>query len=495
LVKARTPVIVGVGQVTNKRHSLIDPMTLMEEATRLANDDAGGRALDRVQSIQVVNSLSGRYAAPATALARRLSVADGERLTTQVGGSTPQWLVNEASQRIADGEFDGVLIVGAEAVDSMRRARRAGTTIHMGDAKDAPPDKVIGDDRIPMSPQELSAQVIVPIQIYPMFEQAIAAEKGRTLDEQRTFLGEIMAPFTKIAASYPELAWFPEERTPSELSEVSEDNRMIAEPYPKNLNAIMQVDMGAALILMSAEAAEAAGVPRDRWVFPWAGAKCDDSLWAAQRLEYARSPALEAAAGAALDAACIGVGDVAFFDLYSCFPCSVEMSADAVGVAVDDPRGLTVTGGLLFFGGPGNNYVSHAVATMAQRLRAEPGAIGYVSGVSYYMSKHSVGVYSATPPPNGWRYADTKAIQQELDAQIPEIAPEADGDALVNAFTVEWDREGPVRAPVYATLPDGRRVVATPDDAGLPKELSGRSIVGEKVHVRNGEGGVVYELL
>src|SRR5207249_3619250 len=146
-------------------------------------------------------------------------------------------------------------------VDSNRRARREGVKIHRNDANDVPPDAVIGDDRVPMSPQELSAQVIVPIQIYPMFEQAIAAEKGRSLDEQRVWLGRMMAPFTKVAASQPDLAWFPEERTPEELSTVSDDNRMIAEPYPKTLNAIMQVDMSAALILLSVDAAEAAGIP------------------------------------------------------------------------------------------------------------------------------------------------------------------------------------------------------------------------------------------
>src|SRR5207253_235515 len=161
-----------------------------------------------------------------------------------------------------------------------------------------------------------------------------------TLDEHRTWLGEIMAPFTKVAASRPDLAWFPEIRTPDELSTVSDDNRMIAEPYPKNLNAIMQVDMGGALILLSAQAAEAAGVP----------------------------------------------------------------------------RGLTVTGGLPFFGGPGNNYVSHAIATMAQLLRAEPDAIGLTSGVSYYMSKHAVGIYSSSPPPNRWQFADTSDAQKRIDA-------------------------------------------------------------------------------
>jgi acetyl-CoA C-acetyltransferase len=112
------------------------------------------------------------------------------------------------------------------------------------------------------------------------------------------------------------------------------------------------------------------------------------------------------------------------------------------------------------------------------------------------MSKHAVGIYSAKPPSNGWRYADTKDAQKRLDAELRDIAAEADGEAVVEAFTVEHDKEsGPIRAPAYATLPDGRRVVATPGDPELPKELSGRSLVGEKVKVRTTKGGVVYELV
>jgi acetyl-CoA C-acetyltransferase len=326
--------------------------------------------------------------------------------------------------------------------------------MHYGDAKDAV-DDVLGDATlVPFAPEELSAQVMVPIQIYPMFEQALAARAGRSPDEQREWLGEFMAPFTKVAASYPDLAWFPSERSAAELSTVSDDNRMVGEPYAKNLNAIIQVDMGAALILLSASAAEAAGVPRDRWIFPWAGAKADDAIWAARRASYTSSEGVGLAARQTFAAAGIGVDDVAAFDLYSCFPCAVQMGAEAIGLQLDDPRGLTVTGGLPFFGGPGNNYVTHSIATMAKRLRGTDD-IGMTTGVSYYMSKHAVGLYSANPAPNGWRYASTKDEQKRIDAALPEIAPEAEGDAIVEAFTVEHDKtEGPVRAPAYATLPD-----------------------------------------
>jgi acetyl-CoA C-acetyltransferase len=490
----RTPVIVGVGQVTNRRERIVDPMTLMQDAVRLADTDAGGRALARVQSVQVLSVVSRRYSASASELASRLSLPDGERISTTVGGSTPGWLMSEACNRIASGEIDGVLIAGAEALDSARRAAKEGIALEAAsDTTDE--DKVIGDDRPPVNNAEIRAGVVAPATTYPMFEQALAKRDGRTPDEQRIWLGELMSGFTKVAASHPDIAWFPVERKPDEISGVAKDNRMVAEPYTKNLNAILQVDMSAALLVLSAEAAEAAGVPRDRWIFPWSAAKCDDVYLAVERPDLTRAAGLEAAGRASFDAAGVSLDDVTHFDIYSCFPSAVQIGAAALGLALDDPRGLTVTGGLPFFGGPGNNYMTHSIAAMAAKLRETEGGIGVTTGVSWYMSKHSIGIFSSSPAKHGWRPADTKDAQAKIDATAVETAGDASGEAVVDAFTVEHDRDrGPVRAPIYATLSDGRRIVAVPADAKLPSELSGRSIVGEKVRVRTSEGGTVYEV-
>ena len=490
----RTPVIVGVGQVTNRRERIVDPMTLMDEAVALANTDAGGRALARLNSVQVLSVVSRRYSASATELAARLKLDGVERISTTVGGSTPQWLVCEACDRISRGEIDGVLITGAEALDSARRAAKEGIELPAPTPVDGE-DTTIGDDRPPVNNAEMRAGVVAPATIYPMFEQALAHRDGRTPDEQRRWLGRLMSPFTDVAATHPELSWFPKVRDASFLADVGPDNRMVAEPYTKNLNSILQVDMSAALIILSAEAADAAGVPREQWIFPWAGAKCDDVYLVVERPDLTRAAGIEAAAEATFAAVGVGADDVAFFDFYSCFPSAVQMGASALGVALDDPRGLTVTGGLPSFGGPGNNYMTHSIATMATKLRGTDGALGVTTGVSWYMSKHSIGLYSSEPPPKGWIFASTKDAQARIDRTALSTASDASGDAVVDAFTVEHDRDhGPVRAPIYATLSDGRRVVAVPADAAIPEKLSGRSIVGETVRVTTGESGTVYEL-
>jgi acetyl-CoA C-acetyltransferase len=491
----RTPVVVGVGQITNRRPNIAHPLELMSEASRRADADSGGRALEAVDSLQFIQLISWRSPAPATLLADELGLDLKEQFMSTVGGSTPQTLMNSACAQIAAGEIEGALIVGCEALDSMRRAQKDGIGYDRGRSDTLPPDEVRGDDRSPVRAEELQAGLVAPASIYPMFEQALARRDGRTPDEQRAFLGGLMAPFTDMAASHPDTAWFPRSLSPSEISDVSDDNRMVAEPYTKNLNSILQVDMAAAVIVLSAGAAEAAGVPKDRWVFPWSGAKCDDVWFLAERPLFDRCVAMEEAGRAAFSAADVGIDDIGHIDLYSCFPSAVQMGADAIGLSLDDSRGLTLTGGLPYFGGPGNNYVTHSIAALVDRLRANPNDLGLVTGISWYVTKNAIGIYSCKPPPNAFRVGDTADAQARIDATAIEVAAKAEGDAVVDAFTVEHSKEaGPVRAPIYARLEDGRRIVAVPADPAIPTKLSGTCLIGETVRVRQGDASLVYEL-
>src|SRR6202034_3008014 len=191
------------------------------------------------------------------------------------------------------------------------------------------------------------------------------------------------------------------------------------------------------------------------------------------------APAMTATTSAALGAAGTGIDDVSAFDLYSCFPCALELAIEGVGLSPDDKRRLTVTGGLPYFGGPGNNYSLHAVATMVDRLRHEGGR-GLVTALGWYLTKHAAGVYGATPPPRGWRRADTASAQAAIDASAVEIASEAAGPAVVVASTVGSGQGGEISAaPVIARLPDGRHVDVAADVSELPS-LRGRNLVGRR---------------
>ena len=209
-----------------------------------------------------------------------------------------------------------------------------------------------------------------------------------------------MARFSTVAASRRE-AWFPEVRTPEQIAEVSPDNRMVGYPYTKLMNAIIRVDQGAAVLLAPAGLARELGVPEDKWIYPWGGTEANDVWFPFERPELDRSPGIKAAASATFEATGVSVDDVGHIDLYSCFPCAVEIACEELGLALDDERGLTVTGGLAAFGGAGNNYVTHSIATMADRLRQHPGEKGVCSALGWYMTKHAYGVYCSEPPPAG----------------------------------------------------------------------------------------------
>jgi acetyl-CoA C-acetyltransferase len=205
-----------------------------------------------------------------------------------------------------------------------------------------------------------------------------------------------------------------------------------------------------------------------------------------ERVDYASSPAIAATGRAALAAADVAVDDVDLFDLYSCFPSAVQIGRDMLGVAEDDPRPLTVTGGLAYFGGPGNDYSMHAIASMCDRLRAAPGTVGLVSALGWYLTKHAIGVYATSPPSRPWTPVDGAALQRAVDAEPgPTLVESPHGAGSIETYTVLYDREGaPVRGVVIGRLDDGRRFLAnTPADRALLDGLVDEEAIGRRGRV------------
>ena len=135
---------------------------------------------------------------------------------------------------------------------------------------------------------------MMPVQVYPLFEQAHRVVLGRGLDEHLVAMSELWAGFSEVAATNPH-AWIQEAYTAEEIRTPSPDNRMIGFPYTKRLNSNNAVEQGAAVILCSAERAEALGVPRDRWVFPHSGTDAHDHYFVSERDDLGRSPAMRVA--------------------------------------------------------------------------------------------------------------------------------------------------------------------------------------------------------
>ncbi|HEV2369423.1 MAG TPA: hypothetical protein VGR90_06080, partial [Acidimicrobiales bacterium] len=289
--------------------------------------------------------------------------------------------------------------------------------------------------------------------------------------EHQVKVSELWARFSDVAAGNPH-AWTPVARSAEEIRTPGPDNRMIGFPYPKYMNANMTVDQAAGIILCSVEAARAAGVPEDRWVFVRSGAEAHDHWFVSERADFVSSPAIRLAGRRALEIDGSGIDDVAHVDLYSCFPAPVQIGAAEMGLGTDEPgRSLTVTGGLGFAGGPGNNYVTHSIASMCDALRRDPGSLGLVTALGWYITKHAIGLYSTRPPADGFRW---ESVQEAVDS-LPrrEVVTGAEGPAVIDTYTVMHERDGsPATAIVIAGLPDCRRTVANVTDPDALRVLT-----------------------
>jgi acetyl-CoA C-acetyltransferase len=478
-IDPRTPVIVGVGQTLHHAAGLDDamePAALMEAAIVAAAHDAGLSGPPGFDSIRVVSSLSWKYGNPAWIIAQRLGQEPRELAYTTSGGNTPQTLVNKTSLDILAGRLDIAVLTGGEAWRTRMRARKQNAILEWPKAPEDQPPVMIGDDLDMTHPAEAERGVYLPVQIYPMFETAIRAAAGREPDEHLVRVSELWSRFSEVAAANP-AAWIREPKTAEEIRTTSSSNRLIGLPYRKYMNSNNDVDMAAAMIMCAAETAERLGVARERWVFPQSGADCHEHAYVSNRDTFARTPAIELGGRRAMELAGVGIDDVAVVDLYSCFPAAVQLGAQSLGLSTD--RQLTRTGGLPFAGGPWNNYVMHAIATVCNDLRSQPGEKGLVWANGGYATKHAFGVYATEPPAEPFRHTSP---QDEIDA-LPKrelaSAEDAEGAATIETFTVMHGRDGsPEQAIATCLLDDGRRAWGLSTDSDVMTALSEGEWVG-----------------
>ena len=479
-IDPRTPVLIGTGQVLQRAEGLDDardPVALMVEAITLAASDAGLSSVPNPDAIRVVSLLSWKYGNPAHFIAEDLGLTPRELGLSAMGGNTPQTLVNTASRQILAGELDLVILTGGETTRTRARYNKAGLTPDWRTIDTTPTP--VSEDLTMNMPEELARKIMMPIQIYPLFETALRAQAGRSVADHQVHISELYARFSAVAATNP-YAWSKKQYTAEEIRTASDSNRMIGFPYPKLMNSNNDVDMSAALILCSAEKATSLGVPRDRWIFPQSGSDAHEHAFISHRNHFYDTPAIELAGRRVLELAGLSINDIDLVDLYSCFPSAVQLGAKSLGLDINGQ--LTRTGGLQFGGGPWNNYVMHAIATVANELRSGVGATGLVWANGGYTTKHAFGVYATTPPKNGFAY---DYPQDQIDA-LPRrsLASPADaaGEMTIEGYSVMHDREGnPERSIASCILADGRRAWADTTDIGIGRDMCVNEWVGRTV--------------
>ncbi|MFV0294642.1 MAG: acetyl-CoA acetyltransferase [Hyphomicrobiaceae bacterium] len=507
--ESRIPVLVGAGQVTQREpdpKAAMGPMDLTAAACRNAAEDSGAgqallEALDTVVVMRSFSDTSWRFKSPfggpknpPKSLAGRLGASAAKRLVyTHPGGNMPQWCVTQLFQMVTRGEVSAALVCGGEALATQKAAERAKVALDWNeDAGGTYEDW--GVSTRGWNDAEERHRMAGAIFAYPLFENGIRGHLKRTIPEHMQACGKLFSHFAAVAAKNP-LADRRKGYSSEDIATVSADNPFIGFPYTKLMNSNAFIDQAAAVMLTSVAKARELGIPEKNWVYLHGCGDAYDHWYISDRKNFHSSPAMRTVARETFEMAGMSLADMDFIDLYSCFPSAVEIACMENRIDLDDPRGLTVTGGLPYFGGPGNNYVTHSIAEMVQKVRGKPGSKGLVTANGNYVTKQSAGIYSTDAPSKPFAPKNPKGYQAAIDADKgPETIDAPSGKAVIETYTVMHDRKGPSYAILFARDQQGRRFIAnTPDDQSLLRDMTERDYLRAEGTVTSSDGLNVFK--
>jgi acetyl-CoA C-acetyltransferase len=469
---ARQLCVIGAAQHTVRDAAAPEPLVSWEQRAREAAVGVE-HVLPELDSLQVVYCQTWPYDDPAGRLAAALGASPRQLHYSGIGGTTPQELVNQTAAAMQRGELELALICSAEALATTRAAKKRGERLPWSHRKSSP---------FPWEPphgSELAHDVLQAWETFPLWDTARRAKRGAALADDAAEAAELMAAMSVVAAGNPH-AWRPKALDAATVGTATPENRYVGWPYTKHEVAVMDVDMSAALLLATSAKADALGIGEDRRLYLNGWAYAEDPASIAERADMSRSMAMSVAGRHALARAGVGLDEVDAFDLYSCFPSSLRLGCDALGLAVDDPRGLTVTGGLPYAGGPASGYMTHAVASAFEALGGQSQRT-MVTGVGMHMAKHVAAVWSSTP--GGSAAGDS--IQAEVDAGQPRrpLLVTYSGPATVCAYTVAHGRDGVPEQGLLVLDTDQGGALARVYRADLLADAEARELVGQLVTV------------
>ncbi len=496
-MKKTTPILIGIGQAVE---AMPDDLTsaashaeMAGRAARAALSDAGvdGVLIDWLGCVRIFSDSSPAYACPfggpdkfPRAVAARIGATPEHAIYDVIGGQSPQTLVAEAAQTLAAGEVQFAVIAGGEALANMRAAQRSGAALdwsetHEGDWTDRGPF----NGPMIVSQTELAHGLMDAMAYYGFIETARRIKAGRTVAQHRTYMAKLIAPMSTVAARNP-YAMFRQAFNADEIAAPTTGNRNLISPFLKNMVAKDGVNQGAAVVMTTVGEAEKRGIPRGKWVFLRGHAEAQENLML-DRMDLSRSLAMDLVIHGALGAANVNPSDIDHTDIYSCFPCVVDQAATQLE---RKSKPMSLTGGLPFFGGPGNNYTLHGICEAVAACRRVPGSVGLAHGNGGWMSKQAVGIYS-TDWKDGDVFADKEVIAKKVAAQSsPGQTSTPTGGAVMESYIVQHKRGAPVGAVVIGQLADRTRFYAKLQDADVETltALADGKMDGAKLKVEPG---------
>lgn len=499
-----TPIIIGAAQRVQhvsevREDAMSSPMELAAAAAGAALEDAGVDAapVDTIAVIRLFSDAAEVWASPfggsdnpPESVARRVGATPGHRIYSNAGGTEPLAVMMELLRDIARGEKTLALLCGSEAIANQRAAIKRGLQLDWNEHYDQPLDNREHLKRF-VSEEELASGLGLPAHYYALIENAYARRLGHDPEEHRRHMARMFAPFSEIASRNP-FSQFPVAYAEQELAQESDANYAISLPYTKRLVAQDAVNQSAALVLTSAGHARQLGVDPDKWIVVEAYAQGDDQPLT-QRLDITGSTAMSTVFESVLQQAGCRGSDFDLIDIYSCFPCAVQAACDSLQLPVDGTVPLTVTGGLPYFGGPGNNYSMHALAEMTARLRGGK-ARALVTANGGMLSKHAAMVLraaGASESPVKWADADIVAIRQESIPTVDYAQSPSSGEVI--SYTVIARRGKPDIGIVLSQTGNGERFLASSVDTTVTGDMKTTSPVGRRVNVVEGGKRRLFE--
>jgi len=484
--KKHNPIIIGAAQFTQRKGTPqpLDSLNLMIKTGREAiSNTQNKKVIDFIDAVYMVNISSWSYEDAPGDLSKKLNITPKEKIYLPDGGHTPQMLVNRAAKAIASGEHRCVLITGGEAAYSIAKIFKGERPKHWPQKK---LPKYVNGEHWNISEIDKKYRLYFASLSYAIFETALRASSGRSIEEHRKYMGELLEHFSKVASKNP-FSWTQKHFSADEIITPSPKNRRIVYPYTKRMCANNFVDQAGTIIIASEEIAKLLNIDKKHWIYIMGGADLKNIDQFYRRPNLDSSPAVREGSRIALEQAGLELSDIDKFDLYSCFPSIVEIFMKELGIKEDDPRELTVTGGLPYFGTPLSNYSLHAIINTVELIRSDPSLNIMIIANGGYNTKQSIGIYGTEPPTIDWGVQDVSKIQESiLNKILPDIAEKANGKLTVEGYSIVYERAGqPKRGVLVGFLENGRRALALiTTESDMLLTLENQELVGKKFVIK-----------
>ncbi|KKN25812.1 hypothetical protein LCGC14_0881000 [marine sediment metagenome] len=480
------PVIVGASQYTQPKEiqNPLDPLKLIAKVSQLAIENTEITNIKEfIDAVYLVHFASWSYEDAPAELCEMLGIKPSIKTLSSGGGNTSLRLLNEAALSITEGKSKMILLTGGETWYSTSLARKGKKVLNW------PKQKV---SKYPeagkmksLSKFELKYNLSLPSLSFALLETALRAASGRSLEDHQLSIGKLYEKFSQVGSNNP-FAWLKKSRSAQEIITPTQINRNVSHPYTKYMCSNPFVDQSGAVLLTNQEFAEELNIEPSKWIYLMGGGNLQNIFSITQRPSLVNSPAVKHASRLSLAQAGLKIEDIDLFDFYSCFPSMVQLIRNALKIKEDDPRPLTLTGGMAFSGGPWNNYSLHPVITAVDLIRKNPSLKIMQVANGGYNTKLSVGIYGKAPPQKQWNNDEFLGEQKEiLKEELPKPVEIANGILTIKAYTIIYKRDGtPDYGVVLGILENGSRTLGfLKEDSIIQHNLTQQELVGREFNI------------